>query len=354
MSVSAHVEKIYSLEGTIGNREIIMEIRNVEGYYNGRYCFRDKKKSIYLEVEYDSITLTFNLLRSNLKTKNPESFEQIVITEDSLNNWSGEQRTPDGKVQEVFLRPIKVIQSEPHAINNEEIKKKLSPYNYSLLSDIKYESTSIQKFKKGIKIEWLTETCSQIKLFRIVKGFSDTKMVEINNYLEQFFINDILNGYSYENYKTEINISYISPYVLSMVESKKSNIINTKATASFTYLTLDLKNLKRLNLEDLLWLGEGTPPRNESREYFKYRGDVFEKKIEKYIHDSYAKEISNSKCSYTHKKTFRFPDFYLSKKGIVLMLNHYKLSDECKKQTWAVLRYNDFPNKWNDEYFNKK
>lgn len=354
ISVLAHVEKVYSLEGTIGNREIIMEIRNVEGYYNGRYCFRDKKKSIYLEVEYDSITFTFNLLRSNLETKNQESFEQIVITEDSLHNWSGEQKTPDGKIHEVFLRPIKVIQSEPHAINNEEIKVKLSPYNYSLLSDIKYESTSTQKFKKGIKIEWLTETCSQIKSFRFVEGFSDSTMNKINNYLEILFINDILNGYNYENYETEINISYVSPYVLSMVESTKSNITNTKATASFTYLTLDLKNIKILNIEDLLWLGEETPPRNGSREYFKYRGEIFEKKIEKYVNDSYAKEISNSKCSYTNEKTFRFPDFYLSKKGIVLMLNHYKLSDECKKQTWAVLRYNDFPNKWNEEYFNKK
>ncbi|MFG6685646.1 hypothetical protein ACGK9U_03625 [Mariniflexile sp. HNIBRBA6329] len=354
MSVLAHVEKVYSLEGTIDNREIIMEIRNVEGYYSGRYCFRDKKKSIYLQVEYDSIAFTFNLLRSNLKTKNQESFEQIVITEDSLHNWFGEQRTPDGKIHQVFLRPIKINQSEPHSIKNEKIKEKLSPYNYCLLSDIKYESTSIQKLKKGIKIEWLTETGSKIKLFRVVEGFSESRMVKINNYLEQFYINDILNGYSYENFENEINISYFTPNILSMVESTKSYTSNTKENTSVMYLTLDLKTLKKLNLEDLLWLGEGTPPRNESREYFKYRGEVFEKKIEKYIHSSYAKEINNSKCDYSNEKTFRFPDFYLSKKGIVLMLNHYKLSDECKKQTWAVLRYNDFPNKWNEEYFNKK
>jgi len=322
LSVLAHVEKVYSLEGTIGNREIIMEIRNVEGYYNGRYCFRDIKKSIYLDVKYDSITCTFNLLRSNLETKNQESFEQIVIAEDSLNNWYGEQRTPDGNIYQVFLHPIKVVQSEPHAISNEEIKKNLSPYNCSLLSDIKYESTSIQKFKKGIKIEWLTETCSQIKSFRFVEGYSDSTMNKINNYLERFFMNDILNGYNYENFETEINISYVNPYVMSMVESTKSAIGNTKATVSFTYLTLDLKNIKRLNIEDLLWLGEGTPPRNESREYFKYRAEVFEKKIEKYVNGSYAKEISKSKCYYSNEKTFRFPDFYLSKKGVVLMLNH--------------------------------
>lgn len=353
MSVLAHVEKVYSLEGTIGNREVIMEIRNVEGYYTGRYCFRDKKKAIYLEVEYDSITFTFKLLKSNLETKNQESFEQIVITEDSLNNWTGEQRTPDGKIHTVFLHPIKITQSEPHAINNEEIKKKLSPYNYSLLSDIKYESTSVQKFKKGIKIEWLTETGSQIKLFRIVKGLSDSQMVKINNYLEHFFINDIINGYSYENYETKINISYFTPSIISMVESVNSYTSNTRATTSVMYLTLDLKTLKKLNIEDLLWLGEGKTPRNESKEYFIYRREVFGKKIKKYIHDSYSNETNKSGCSYSNEKIFQFPDYYLSKKGMVLMLNNYQLSDECKKQTWAVLRYNDFSNKWNEEYLKK-
>jgi hypothetical protein len=353
MSVLAHVEKVYSLEGTIGNREVIMEIRNVEGYYTGRYCFLHKKKAIYLEVEYDSITFTFKLLKSNLETKNQESFEQIVITEDSLNNWTGEQRTPDGKIHKVFLHPIKITQSEPHAINNEEIKKKLSPYNYSLLSDIKYESTSVQKFKKGIKIEWLTETGSQIKLFRIVKGLSDSQMVKINNYLEHFFINDIINGYSYENYETKINISYFTPSIISMVESVNSYTSNTRATTSVMYLTLDLKTLKKLNIEDLLWLGEGKTPRNESKEYFIYRREVFGKKIKKYIHDSYSNEINKSGCSYSNEKIFQFPDYYLSKKGMVLMLNNYQLSDECKKQTWAVLRYNDFSNKWKEEYLKK-
>ncbi|MFI1745389.1 hypothetical protein [Thalassobellus sediminis] len=354
MTVIAHVEKVYSLEGTIGDREVIMELRSVEGYYNGRYSFRDEKKTIYMEVEFDSLTFTLNSLRYNLETKKQESFEQIVITEDSFHNWFGKQRTPGGKVCEVFLRPIMINQSKPHAIKNEDFKKTLSPYNYSLLSEIKYESTSIQKLKKGVKIEWLTETGSQIKLFRFVDGYSDSTMVKINNYLEQFFIKDILNGYNYENYETEINIHYASAYLLSIVKSIKSNISNTKATDSIVYLTLDLKNLKTLNLEDLLWFGEGEVPRNGSREYFKYRIDVFEEKIEKYLNDSYSKEINNSKCSYTNEKTFRFPDFYLSKKGIVLMLNHYKLSEECKKQTWAVLRYNDFPDKWNQVYFKKK
>lgn len=355
MSVLAHSEKVYSLEGTIGNREMIMEIRNVQGYYTARYCFRDKKKSIYMVVEYDSIAFTLNMLRSNLETKNQESFEQIVITEDSLHNWSGEQRTPDGNIHKVFLHPIKITQSEPHAIKNEKIKKDLSPYNYCLLSDIKYESTSIQKLKKGIKIEWLTETGSKIKLFRIIKGFSNSKMVKINNYLERFFINDILSGYNYENYETEINISYFTPNILSMVESVKSYTSNnTRATTSVMYLTLDLKTLEKLNLEDLLWLGEGEAPRNEAKEYFIYRREVFGKKIKKYIHDSYSKEINNSKCSYSNEKIFQFPDFYLNKKGMVLMFNYYKLSDECKNQTWAVLPYNDFLNKWNLEHFNKK
>ncbi|UKM65164.1 hypothetical protein GSB9_01726 [Flavobacteriaceae bacterium GSB9] len=347
----AHIEEVYSLEGTIGDREVIMEIRNVEGYYNGRYCFRDEKKPIYMEVEFDSLTFTLKSLRYNQKTNKQELYNKIVITEDSLNNWHGEQITSDSKIKKVFLRPIKTTQPVPHALNSEKLKKKLSPYNYSLLRDIEYKPISVQKFKKGIKIEWLNETISHTKLFRFIEGFSDSTMVKINNYLESFFIKDILNAYNYENYETEINISYVSPYILSMVESTKSSISNTKATASITYLTLDLKNLKKLNIEDLLWLGEGTTPRNGSREYFKYRSEVFEKKIREYIIDSYAKEINNSKCIYTHEKTFRFPDFYLTKKGIVLMLNHYKLSEACKKQTWAVLRYKDFAKKWNKKYF---
>lgn len=353
MSVFAHVEKIYNFEGSIGNREVIMEIRNVEGYYTGKYCFRDKKKSIYLEVEYDSIAFSFKLFRSNLETKNQQIFEQIVITEDSLHNWSGEQRTADGKIQKVLLYPIKITQTEPHAIKNEKIKEKLSPYNYCLLSDIKFELISTQKFKKGIKIEWLTETGSKTKLFRVVDGFSDSKMIEINNYLDQFFINDIINTYSYENYETEINISYFTPNIISIVESIKSYTSDTNSTTSVMYLTLDLKTLEKLNLEDLLWLGDKETPRNGSKEYFVYRREIFGKKIKKYILDSYSQEIDKSGCSYSNEKIFQFPDFYLSKKGIVLMSNNYQLSNECKKQTWAILRFNDFSENWSKKYFNK-
>lgn len=353
-TVLAHIEKVYSLEGAIGNREVVMEIRNVEGYYNGRYCFRNEKETIYMQVEFDSLSFTLNSLRYNQETRKQEPFDEIVITEDSLNNWHGIQKTTDGKIHKVFLRPIKVVHSEPHAIKNQDVKNSLSPYNYSLLRDIKYKSTSTQKFKKGIKIEWLTETKSNVKLFRFVGGLPDTTMVKINNYLEGFFINDILNGYNYADYETEIDIFFVSPYILSMAKSIKSNVGNTKVTGSVTYLTLDLKSLKTINIEDLLWLGEGKAPRNGSREYFKYRSEVFEKKIEKYVNETYSKEINNSKCSYANDKTFRFPDFYLTKKGIVLMLNHYKLSDDCKKQTWAVLRFKDFDDKWNAAYFNKK
>lgn len=351
LTVLAHKEKIYSLEGTIGNREIIMEIVDIDGYYNGRYSFRDEKKSNYLEVEYDSITFTFNLLRYNLDTKNRELIEQILITEDSLNNWSGEQKTPDGKVREVFLRPIKVIESEPHALKS-DIKKNLTPYNYSLLRDITYESTSTQKFKNGVKIEWLTETRSKIKLFRFVKGFPDTTLVKINNYLEKLFIKDILNAYNYQHYETEIHISLVTPNILSMVEAIKSNISNTRETSNVMYLTLDLKTLNKLNIEDLIWLGEGETPRNGSKEYFIYRREVFAREIGNYLNGTYSKEINNSKCSYSNEKMFRFPEFYLTKKGMVLMLNDYKLSEKCKKQTWAVLRYKDFPEKWSPKYFN--
>ncbi|MBD0833334.1 hypothetical protein [Aestuariibaculum sediminum] len=354
ISVLAHAEKVYNLEGTIGNQEIIMEIRNIEGYYSGRYCFRDKKKSIYLEIEYDSIASRFKMLQPSLETKNQQIFEQIVITEDSLHNWSGEQKTADGNIHKVFLYPIKITHSEPHSIKNEKIKKTLSPYNYCLLSDIKFELTSTQKFKKGIKIEWLTETGSKTKLFRVVDGFSSSKMTEINNYLEQFFINDIINAYSYKNYQNKINISYFTPNIISIVESKKSYTINNNLTTSVMYLTLDLKTLEKLNLEDLLWLGDEKTPRNGSKEYFIYRREVFGKKIKKYVHDSYSKKIDESKCSFSNEKIFQFPDFYLSQKGMVLMLNNYLLSDKCKKQTWIVLGYNDFSSKWNKAYFNKK
>lgn len=356
----AHIEKIYSLEGTFGDREVIVEIVDNEGHYNARYCFRDEKSDIFLQGEYDTLGFKLYSKKYYTETKQQDVIELIEIVEDSVYNWSGSWKAPDGQVYEVLLHPIVRDTTTKHAINGQKLRNSISLYEYSRLCDIKYKPAGRQKFKGGIKVVWIQETESGVVGLRFEKGLPDSTMQKMNNLMEEMHVSDIVSNFDCGSmafkgsYVQKLEITFLTQEVLSLVKSVYNDCFNRGMQEQKEYLTIDIKSNKKMKIDDLLWMGDSIKPRYGSKEYLDYRRGIFGKEITEYINGKYIDEIQQPVCDYTNEKVFQFPNFYLTDKGMMLIVDHFSLSNECKNPNWTLLPYSDFVNYWNREYIKLK
>lgn len=356
----AHVEKLYNLEGTFGNREVIMEIRNTDGYYNARYCFLDDKLDRYMEAAYDSVTFILSSTLYNPESKQYDTLEQIEITEDSLYNWSGFCKKADGTIYAVKLYPMMRVSLKDRSIQTMKPGNSIPLYSYKRLLDLQFESAGTQKFKKGIQVEWLKEPLSGLTGFRCISGLPDSTMQKMNNWLKTMHFADIEMNFScgtmgfIGKYQQEIEITYMTQKVLSMIKTIRSDCYNVGEVVWKVYYTLDMNSTNELILEDLLWLGDSVVPRYGSKEYYEYRRNIFGKKVTAYINSTYAKEIQRSACDYSNQKIFEDTQYYLTKNGMMLLVDHFTLPKECKNPDWTLLKFKDFLPYWNRKYLNPK
>lgn len=362
IQIFAHVEKLYNLRGTFGDREVVVEIMNVDNqYYSARYCFLDKKRSVYMNAEYDSVRFKLVSAKYNPETKSKTVIEFAEIREDSSYNWSGHWKSPEGRLYEVSLWPFAKDSSEQHAIKGEKLKNELSVYSYTRLKDIKYNKIEKETLASGITVEWLVEPLTGTKGFRIVSGLPDTISRKLNLYLEREQIKSIeasLNCGMVDfqgTFESELTISYFTPKVLSIVHTTQSNCYNTTGKQSIKPHTIDVETLEELHIENFLWFGDSADiPRNGSKEYFDYRRNLFGNAIAEYMGEHYRKKAAKHACDFSDERIYQTPLYYLTSKGMVLILNYYNLEPQCKQLDWAVLKYSDFKGKWKSKYLDLK
>ena len=139
-----------------------------------------------------------------------------------------------------------------------------------------------------------------------------------------------------------------------MIKTIRSDCYNVGEVVRKVYYTLDMNSTHELILEDLLWLGDSVVHRYGSKEYYEYRRNIFGKKVTAYINSTYAKEIQRSACDYSNQKIFEETKYYLTKNGMMLLVDHFTLPKECKNPDWTLLKFKDFLPYWNRKYLNPK
>ena len=354
-TVDAHNEKISTFEGTFGEREVLMEIVNSHGFYKARYCFRDDLNDVFLETSYDGSHYILVSSRFNKEAKKYDTLQEINIKKEQSQEWTGTWKAPSGDEYKVALHPV-TKDSLAFESKDAYYKNSMTLYAFCRLKNIQYNVVEEQRFKHGLRVEWLEEKNSGVKGFRIVDGLSDSSIKKINEYLEIKHLQDIESYFGCGTvafdgwYKQEIKITYLSPRLLSFTKSEHKNCFNAEEPVYNEYFTIDLNTRNILSIENLLWMGESEQPRNGSMEYFEYRRNIFSKAIEVYIRENYEKEIKESGCDYTDRKIYVFPQFYLTPKGMILKSDYYSLSEQCKSADWMLISFKDFKKFWNRKY----
>jgi len=352
----AHIEKNYILYGTIGEREVIVEMLNLDNFWNGRYCYLDEKIDRYMKTRCDSFGCKMQSIIYEKEKGAEKVMETITIYEDSLFNWHGTMKDSKGETKEIFLSSLYVDSIESN-FDYIPYVKTIGVYNAKRIADLKFKKIKTEKLAKGLKLDWYIEPISGVKGFRLGRGFDKKLMDKANLKLEENHLRNVEMRFGCGTvgfqgiFNQSIDIKFANSYLISYVTTIESNCQNLKPGLEKTYFTFSVDSGEFLKLEDIFWLGEGGKPRNGSQEYYKYRYNLFGNAILKMLVELYPDSMVIGPCKYNNPKYWQFPEWYLTPEGICFVTMAIGLPANCKGAKWPVIPFQKIEGYIEKKYF---
>lgn len=356
-NIFAHRETTYLLHGTFGERKVAIEIIDVDGYWSGRYFFKDEKRDVFLVANCETNHCKLVVKKFDADQKKDILIEELVINEDTItNHWFGTWIDKNQKSWPVSLRPI-VQDSIKHNFSNTFFYSKISLYNQLKLSDIELVKIDQVKYKKGMKLVYYQDTLSKLTGFRIKGRISGKKKKLTNNLLEREQVTDMMNYYACGSigytgiYKQKIDIKFVNKHVISYKKDVIANCYGHTDQSDVYYHTLNVDSGIVLKLDNVLWFESGKGLRHGSQEYFKYRYKVFGNEVLKVFLELYPELLEGEDCNYNNSKLWQFPEWYISEKGIHLINQNISLKKKCKAPEGFIIPFKGYESNINVEYF---
>jgi hypothetical protein len=343
--------------GTLGKMPIVLEV-SADGS-EGRYFYQKYRKDLVLSGSKEGEVLV--LEEGDQRYSENKPFPTIVL-EPKSNGWSGEWRSPKGKVLKIELQQANLPQiaadSLPYLLKLHD----KAPYEYLRLQGMKLTRGKTETFM-GYTLQWWSEPQSKTELFEVVSGYTAEERQRINQQLLGRLWQEVVGYYGcYANYADAYYSQTSQP--LWMTPSVMSVGISTEYFCGGAYpdqvnvsLNLDTKTGKSLTLDDVLWVGQGKPLHYEedydayssSSESFtaftEYRSKELGPWLSAQLLKLYPNEMTvtaegENDCDYDENDNWRFPSWYFTKQGIKLEPSFPHVAAVCANVGWSVLPYN--------------
>jgi hypothetical protein len=229
------------------------------------------------------------------------------------------------------------------------------PYNY-----LRFVDTSLEQVKeetvRGYKLRWLRESESGIELFRVMSGYSDAQLPGVNQSLSRRHWQEVAafldcSSAEHSEYSTATTLRYIGRDALSVSLYADYYCGGAYPFARDNPLNLDPRTGREFALEDLLWLGEGVPPKYGSEDWFPYRSEVFAPWVLERMSELYPKEVAGEiesadgrghpDCTYDMAEFWSDASWHLRPEGIYLGAAFPTPARICNDPSWSVLPWSE-------------
>ena len=339
----AHIEKLFFLKGTLGDKPIGMRIEMEDNFWHGEYFFADTKKNIVFKGECDSNTYNLSVYRLNKVLNKEEAVETFYLTENSDHSWNGTWKSA-GKELKVELKPIEVS-SVPHKFKDLGAVRQLDPYSYLRTSDLEFKEIKTKKIN-GITVQWLREKVSGIAFIRIKKGLPEAELKKVNDLLTGVHLNTVEGSFwcgsalVEGSYTFDHSISLLNKNVLSLNTVLASDCQGTGVESFSRNLTIDIEKGEEVSFEDLFFAGQGDIPKVNSGQWYNYRYETFGKLIHKMLLELYPEKLKSTEgdCSLNKDEAWQFPQWRLAPQGVYMKAS---LPDylQCKAREEFLIPY---------------
>lgn len=338
------------LSGHIGKAAVVMEFNDKNpAEVDGRYFYQQYHQDIALTgtLKNQQMTLYENVPYSEEPTNQP----RLVLRRDG-KNWQGQWIGKDGKALPVSLSPAQVpspAAGEPALFGD---LRHNDPYDLLRLNGLKLRQGKTEKFM-GYSLQWLVEPTSGMRLFQVTSGYSPDALQRINRVLINRLWQSVSNYYECASgsarssspgadYDQTVTPRFFNAQVISVSEFTSYYCGGAHPDFGDSPINLEVATGRQLQLEDILWLGKGVPPKddNAGRESLQtYRDKQLAPWLAKTFSRLYPKENDPDGCDYADASYWQYPNWYLTMKGVNISPSYPRAARACEYPDWSVLSY---------------
>ncbi|SUX28793.1 Protein of uncharacterised function (DUF3298) [Chromobacterium vaccinii] len=331
-------------QGELGGAPVVMEwsVDN-EGEADGRYFYRQFHSDIALTGTRDvqgTLSLSESLGRGERRVD--------LVLRPSGTGWVGQWREPKTqRMLSVTLAPL-TMSGEQGA----DAEDRIGDYNRARLADLRLKRVGEQVFH-GYRLAWWEESVSRVRWFRLESGYSADAMARLNRMLEKWQWRAVVDafecvagaqGSGLGEYQQVVIPRLLTPRVVSM--SVETSVFCGGAHPDFgdAPLNVDVLSGRQLRLEDVLWLGRGTPQEvrddNGQLKDANYENNVLQPWLASTFGKLYPEEMDNEEggvCDYRDPGVWSSSSWYLTSKGVQIGAFFARAEKACDNPAWSLL-----------------
>jgi hypothetical protein len=327
----ADEEKTY--EGVVGTSPIVMGLTEGGSDVSGQYFYRSSRLDIDLSGAWrgSSLELTSRLTGDRLNLARAGT------------GFTGALTTAKGKRFPVRLQPVSVAASAPA-----DLPHGLSPYARQQLAGLTLAPQGAET-RNGKTIRWYANRLTGIRLFRLESGYAAPAMAAMNRALAQQQWSEILawlqcpgegGGSGMEG--SEADEPWLgAAYVSYRWRSGWSCAGTAHPDFGVTGHSFDARTGRELRLDEVLPVGAGPTPAENSDAWYRYRSETFAPAVvalmARHHKAEMAKPASEDDCDYTAADIWAFPAWVLTEDGLWLGATFPRVLRACDTPDWSTL-----------------
>jgi len=341
----AHKEYFYYLRGTLGNQPIALKIEQYDEMWFAKFFYTNIKKDIFMKGTCDSLGCRFSTYQWQAAEGKQQVLETLSLVEQPDQTWQGQWVDQNKKSYPLTLRPIK-IDSIQHLYCHQPVIMAMDPYSYFRTHDLKFIKKKSEVVSGKFKIDWYKENISGLIFPRIRRGFTKPQRDSVNKTLESIHIKEVENYFSCGGvghpgeYTLKTEFTFVSHSLIGLSKMVTYNCQSEQTNGERINLTLAVDNGHFLDLENIFWMGSGTPPPAESQSWYEYRYKIFGSTIEKILDQLYPEKMKPQEgCRYDTPDVWQFPTWYLTPTGLFVGSFAPGIDHSCDAPSWSIIPF---------------
>jgi len=347
--------------GTLGKTAIVVELNTTQqDEVTGRYFYEKYHRDLALSGSLQDSTLS--LVEGNNRYGDDKPLPTLKL-EETRSGWQGEWQSPQGKKLPVKLTEARL--PAPTSATLPFIAALLygEPYEYLRLQGLKLKPAKKENFM-GYDLQWWTEPETKISLFSVESGLSKDDQQRVNQQLLGRLWNEVisyhgcqLQGGENVEFMQQAEPKMISPAVVSLNISTSYYCGGAHPDFGDSPLNIDVKTGHPLSLEDVFWVGKGTPilhaerdslgdkplSEAESNARYQYVSKELVPWVIKQFTALYPTEMKaptgDDDCNFQDESIWGTSPWYFTEKGLYLGAYFARVQRSCDRPDWSILPY---------------
>ncbi len=347
--------------GTLGKTAIVVELNTTQqDEVTGRYFYEKYHRDLALSGSLQDSTL--NLVEGNNRYGDDKPLPTLKL-EETGSGWQGEWQSPKGKKLPVKLTEAKLPAPTSATLPFIAALPNGEPYEYLRLLGLKLKPVKKENFM-GYDLQWWTEPETKISLFSVESGLSKDDQQRVNQQLLGRLWNEVisyhgcqLQGGENVEFMQQAEPKMISPAVVSLNISTSYYCGGAHPDFGDSPLNIDVKTGHPLSLEDVFWVGKGTPilhaerdslgdnplSEAESNARYQYVSKELVPWVIKQFTSLYPTEMKtptgDDDCNFQDESIWGTSPWYFTEKGLYLGAYFARVQRSCDRPDWSILPY---------------